>query len=344
MTTSRRHPSNFGIQNGALPEYQSSEHILNRGRMPALAAPPWPLRAPTPEHLSVLNRIPQPADGEMPVNRLVHGRTYDALNVDRPLVEMERHGSSLAPASIEWPPLPHTQSQTLPPIPPDIKHIRSSSGNLDIRSFVTQGASSSVFVPRHQYDTLDRKTVGIGGLAQPSYQHPDSLSSSQPNLGIVGNQAQTHRPPQFHPRPHPQEAFRSFSPAVSASQFQGQGGNAAAAPLPFLPSSFSVSPVPPYGMPATANFPLPPLPPGPAPSSLQMGSSSSQVGGPQPFVSGLLSNLMRHGVISLEASSEPQVFLMHLCNLLLVSSCFCKLLLVEALLLWIFFLLGLCWS
>jgi pre-mRNA cleavage complex 2 protein Pcf11 len=335
MTTSMRYPSNFGVQNGSLPEYQSTEHILNHGRtehilnhgrMPALAAPPWqqptglPLQAPTPEHSSVLDRIPQPADGEMPVNRLAYGGTYGSLNVDMPLVE--KHRSSPAPAPIEWPPLPHTQSQTLLPIPPDIKHIRSSTDNLEIRPFVTQGANSSVFVPRHQYDTLDQKTVGIGGLAQPPYQHPDLLSLSQPNLGIVGNQAQTHRPPQFHPRPHHQEPFRGFSPAVSVSQFQGQGGSAAAAPLPLLPSSFSVShPVPPYGM--AVNFPLPPLPPEPAPSSLQMGPSSSQVGGPKPFVSGLLSNLMWQGVISLEASSQPQVFLMHPCNFLLVSSCFC---------------------
>jgi pre-mRNA cleavage complex 2 protein Pcf11 len=321
MTTSMRYPSNFGVQNGALPEYQSSEHILNHGRMPTLAAPPWPqptgviLQAPTPEHSSVLNRTPQPADGEMPVNRLAHGGTYDSLNVDPPLVE--KHRSSPASASIEWPPLPHTRSQTLLPIPPDIKHTRSSTDNLEIRPFVTEGANSSVFVPRHQY-----KTVGIGGLAQPTYQHPDLLSLSQPNLGIVGNQAQTHCPPQFHRRPHHQEALRGFSPAVSVSQFQGQGGSAASAPLPLLPSTFSVShPVLPYGM--AVNFPLPPLPPEPAPSSLQMGPSSSQVGGPKPFVSGLLSNLMWQGVISLEASSQPQVFLMHPCNFLLVSSCFC---------------------
>jgi pre-mRNA cleavage complex 2 protein Pcf11 len=102
MTTSMRYPSNFGVQNGSLPEYQSTEHILNHGRtehilnhgrMPALAAPPWqqptglPLQAPTPEHSSVLDRIPQPADGEMPVNRLAYGGTYGSLNVDMPLVE-----------------------------------------------------------------------------------------------------------------------------------------------------------------------------------------------------------------------------------------------------------------
>ncbi|GJN09428.1 hypothetical protein PR202_ga27434 [Eleusine coracana subsp. coracana] len=314
MTTSRRYPSNFGVQNGAVSEYQSSEHVLNRGRMATLATPPWqqttglPLRAQTTEHSSAVNRIPHPADNEMPVNRLAHGGTYDTLIVDVPLAE--KHRPSPVPAPIEWPSLSHTQSQTLLPIPPDTKHVRGPTDNLDIRPFVTQGANSSVFVPRHQYDTLDQKTVNIGGLAQPPYQHPDLLSSSQPNPGtILGNQAQPHRPPQFHPRPHHQEAFRSFSPAVPATQFQGQGGSAATPPLPLVPNSFSASPpVPPYGLPSTANFPPPQLPPGPGPvpSPLQMGPSSSQVCGPQPFVSGLLSNLMRQGVISLDASSQPQ--------------------------------------
>src|SRR5688572_8084086 len=79
MPTSRRHPSNFGVQNGALLEYQSSEHTLNHGRTATMQAPPWqqptglPLRVQAPEHPSVLDRIPLPADGEMPVKRLEIG-------------------------------------------------------------------------------------------------------------------------------------------------------------------------------------------------------------------------------------------------------------------------------
>ncbi|KAL6658909.1 hypothetical protein ACP70R_002949 [Stipagrostis hirtigluma subsp. patula] len=308
--STRRYPSNFGVQNGSLLEYQGSEHTLNHGRIPTMPVPPWqqpadlPRRVLAPEHSSVHSRIPQPADGEMPVKRL---STYDAMNVDVPLVE--KHRLSPPPAPIEWPPL-HTQSQTVPPILPDTKHVRSATDSLEIRPFFSQGASSSVFVPRHQYDALDRKTISSSGLAQPPYQHTDLLSSSQQNqVTILGNQPQPHRPFQFHPHPHPhhQEAFRSFSPALSVSPFQGQGGSAAMPPVPLMPSSFSVPPaVPPYGAPSTPNFPMPPLPPGPPPASLQMGPSSSQVGAPPPFVSGLLSNLMQQGVISLELPSQPQ--------------------------------------
>ncbi|XP_062195407.1 polyadenylation and cleavage factor homolog 4-like [Phragmites australis] len=311
VSTIRRYPSNFDIQNGALLEHQSSEHNLNHGRISTMSAPPWqhptglPLRVQAPEHSPVLNRIPQSADGEMPAKRLAIGGTFDALNVDMPLVE--KHRSSPAPAPIEWPPLHHIQSQTLPPIPPDTKHVRSATDSLEIRPFSSQETNSSVFVPRHQYNALDRKTVITGSLAQPPYQHPDLLSSNQQNQGtILGNQAQPHLPPQFHPHPHPnhQEAFRSFAPGMSAPF---QGGGAAMPPVPLLPSSFSVPPaVPPYGVPSTPSFPMPPLPPGPPPASLQMGPSSSQVGGPQPFVSGLLSNLMKQGVISLEPPSQPQ--------------------------------------
>uniref|UniRef100_A0A0A9B470 C2H2-type domain-containing protein n=1 Tax=Arundo donax TaxID=35708 RepID=A0A0A9B470_ARUDO len=313
MPTSRRYPGNFGVQNGALLEYQSSEHTLDYGRIPTVPAPPWqqptglPLRVQAAEHSSVLNRIPQPADGEMSVKRLVVGGTYDTLNVDIPL--LEKHRSSSAPAPIEWPPFHHTQSQTLPPMQPDTKYVRNATDSLEIRPFSSQGPNSSVFVPRHQYDALDRKTVSTSSLAQPPYQQPDMLSSSQQNqAAILGNQAQPHRPLQFHPHPHPhqQEPFRSFASGMSVSPFQGQGGGAAP-PVPLLPGSFSVPPpVPPYGMPSAPSFPRPPLPSGPPPPPLQTGPSSSQVGGSQPFVSGLLSNLMNQGVISLEPPSQPQ--------------------------------------
>ncbi|ONM63076.1 Polyadenylation and cleavage factor-like protein 5 [Zea mays] len=313
--STRRYPSNFGVQNGALLEYQNSEHTLNHGRIATMPAPPWqqpiglPLRIQGPEHPSVLGRIPQPVDGEMPVKRLDISGTYNGLNVDKPLV---KHRSSPAPAPTEWLPLHHAQSQTLPLIPPDTKHVRSASDSLEISSFVSHGGSSSVFVPRHQYDAVDRKT-GTSNLAQPPspYQNQDLLPSSQQNQGtILGNQAHPHRPLKLHPHAHPhhQETFRSFAPGMSVSPFQGQGGNATMTPVSVLPTSFSVPPaVPPYGVLSAPGFPMPPLPPGPpAPVSLQMGSSSSQVGGPQPFVSGLLSNLMRHGVISLEPPSQSQ--------------------------------------
>ncbi|KAJ1267602.1 hypothetical protein BS78_07G069300 [Paspalum vaginatum] len=312
MSTARRYPSNLGVHNGGLLEYQTSEHTLNHGRIATMPGPPWqqpsglPLRVQTHEHTSVLERIPQPADGEMPVKRLDIGGMYSALNVDIPLVE--QHRPSPAPAMVEWPPLHHTQSQTLPPIPPDTKNVRSTVDSLEIRPFVSQGASSSVFVPRHQYDTLDQKTTISDRLAQPPYQHQDLLPLSQQSQGtILGNQAHLHCPPQFHPHPQHQEAVRSFSPGMSVSPFQGQGGSATRPPVSLLTSSFPVPPaVPPYGMSSAPGFPMPPLPPGPPPSSLQMGSSSSQVGGPQPFVSGLLSNLMRQGVISLEPPGQPQ--------------------------------------
>uniref|UniRef100_A0A0A9DZ42 C2H2-type domain-containing protein n=1 Tax=Arundo donax TaxID=35708 RepID=A0A0A9DZ42_ARUDO len=193
-------------------------------------------------------------------------------------------------------------------MPPDTIHVRSATDSLDIRPFSSQGANSSVFVPRHQYDALDQKTVSTGSLAPPLYQQPDLLSSSQQKQGaILGNQGQPHRPLQFHPhpRPHQQEPFRSFAPGMSVTPFQGQGGGAAPQ-VPFLLGSFSVQPpVPPYGMLSAPSFSRPPLPPGPPPP-LQMGPSSSQVGDPQPFVSGLLSNLMKQGVISLEPPSQPQ--------------------------------------
>jgi len=299
-----------------------------------MPAPPWqkptglPLQIQAPQHPSVLDRIPQPANGEMPVKRLDISGTYNGLNVDIPLVE--KHRSSPAPAPTEWLPLHHTQSQTLPLIPPDTKHVRSASDSLEISSFVSQGASSSVFVPRHQYDSLDRK-MGTGNLAQPPYQHQDLLPSSQQNQGtILGNQAHPHRPTQLHPHPHShphhQETFRSFA---SVSPFQGQGGTATMTPVSVLPT-FSVPPaVPPYGVPSAPGFPMPPLPPGPRPVPLQMGSSSSQVGGPQPFVSGLLSNLMRHGVISLEPPSQSPVFLMFHVLLLYSIILFILVLLIE---------------
>lgn len=312
ISTTRRYPSNLGVQNGGLLEYQT-EHTLNHGRIP-MSVPPWQqptglaLRVQAHENTSTLERIPQPADGEMPVKRLDIGGAYNALHVDIPFVE--KHRSSPAPAQVEWPPLHHTQSQNLPPIPPDTKHVRSTVDSLEIRPFINQGTSSSVFVPRHQYDALDQKTGSSSRLAQLPYQHHDLLPSSQQNQGtILGNQAHLHCPPQFHPHPQPhhQEAVRSFSPGMSVSPFQGQGGSATRPPASLLPSSFSVPPaVPPYGIPSAPGFSVPPLPPGPPPSSLQMGSSSSQVGGPQPFVSGLLSNLMRQGVISLEPPSQPQ--------------------------------------
>jgi hypothetical protein len=55
------------------------------------------------------------------------------------------------------------------------------------------------------------------------------------------------------------------------------------------------------------------------PASLQMGPSSSQVGGPTPYFSGILSNLVHQGVIKLEPPSQPQVLLMHVCTLLWLS-------------------------
>ncbi|XP_023158107.1 polyadenylation and cleavage factor homolog 4 isoform X3 [Zea mays] len=310
--STRRYPSNFGVQNGALLKFQNSEHALNHGRIATMPAPPWqqptglPLQMQAPQHSSALDRLPQPADSEMPVKRLDIRGTYNGLNVDRSLAE--KHRSSPARAPTEWLPLHHTPSQTLPLIIPETKHVRSASDSLEISSFVSQGASSSVFVPHHQYDALDRKT-GTRNLAQPPYQHQDLLLPSQQNQGtILGNQVHPHLPQQLHPHSHPhhQETFRSFAPGMTVSPFQGQGGNATMTPVSVLPT-FSVPPaVPPYGVLSAPGFPMPPLPPGPPPVPLQMGSSSSQVGGPQPFVSGLLSNLMRHGVISLEPPSQSQ--------------------------------------
>lgn len=271
-----------------------------------MPAPSWqqstgpPLRLQAHKHPSVLDRIPHPSDGEMPVNRLDISGTYNGLNVDVPLVE--KHRSSPTPAPTEWLPHHHTQPQTLPLIPPDTKHIRSAADSLEINSFVSQGASSSVFVPRHQYDALNRKK-STGNLAQPLYHHQDLLPSGQQNQGtILGNQVHPHRPPQLHSHPHHQEAFRGFAPGLSVSAYQGQGVNATMTTVSVLPT-FSV-------LPSAPGFPMPPLPPGPPSAPLQMGSASSQVGGPQPFVSGLLSNLMRQGVISLGPPNQSQVFLM----------------------------------
>uniref|UniRef100_A0A0D9X550 CID domain-containing protein n=1 Tax=Leersia perrieri TaxID=77586 RepID=A0A0D9X550_9ORYZ len=298
--TNRRYPGNFGVQNGALVDYQNSEHTVDPGRT-TIPAPPWqqtigqPLRVQAPQP-AILNRKPLPTDS-----------TYDALNVDIPL--LEKHRSSPAHAPIEWQPL-HTQPQIIHPH--DTKHPRGAADSLDSRPFIGQGANSSVFVPQHQYDGLDRRTISTGDAAQPSYQHPDLLSLSQQNQGIVlGNQAQPHHPPQFHPHPHPhlQDTIRSFAPSMSVAPpqnvFQGQGGSAAVPPVPLMSSSFPVPPaVAPYGLPSIPGFPLPPLPSG-APPPSQIGPSSSQVGGP-PFVSGLLSNLMQQGVISLQPPNQPQ--------------------------------------
>ncbi|XP_015650021.1 polyadenylation and cleavage factor homolog 4 isoform X1 [Oryza sativa Japonica Group] len=306
-TNNRRYPGNFGVQNGAFLDYQSSEHTLDPGRT-TMPVPPWqqtigqPLRVQAPQPASILNRMPLPTDSEVPVKRLATGGTYDALNVDIPLLEKQR--SSPAHAPMEWP--LNTQSLTIQPIPPDTKHPRGASDGLDSRPFISQGSSSSVFVPQHH--ALDRRTMNADDLAQPSYQHPDLLSLSQQNQGtVLGNQGQPHHPPQFHPHPHShlQETIRSFAPSMSVAPpqniFHGQGGSAAA----LLPSSFPVPPaVPPYGLQSMPGFPLPSLPSGPPPPS-QIGPSSSQVGGP-PLVSGLLSNLMQHGIISLQPPSQPQ--------------------------------------
>ncbi|KAL5221797.1 hypothetical protein ABZP36_026510 [Zizania latifolia] len=315
--TNRRYPGNFGGQNGAFLEYQDSEHALDPGRTTTMPASPWqqtigqPLRVQAPQPASVLNRLPLATDSEMLSKRLATGGTgtYDALIVDVPL--LEKHRSSPAHAPIEWPPLHHTQSLTVQPIPLDTKHVRGAADSLDIRSFISQGANSSVFVPQHQYDTLDRKTTSTGDLAQPPYQRPDLLSSRQQNQGtVLANQSQPHHALQFHPQSHLQETIRSFAPHMSVAppqnMFQGQGGSAAVPPVPHMPSSFPApAAVPPYGLTSIPGFPLPSLPSAPPPASSQMGPSSSQVGGP-PFVSGLLSNLMHHGVLSLQPPSQPQ--------------------------------------
>lgn len=304
MATSRRYPSNLGPQNGTISEYHTSENTLDPGRLLAMSAPSWqhtnglPLRVQAPQPSSTLDRLSLPADGEMPVKRLPAGGTYALI---------EKHRPSPAPAPIEWPPLVHGQ-------PPSFtNHARRAKDSLEIRPFINQGVNSSVFVPRHQYDASDQNTVSTGNLAQPPYQQPDLLSSSQQNQGTMGNQSQTHHARQFHPHSlsHPQEAFRSFAPnmpvGMSQNPFQGQGGSAATPPVPTLPNSFSLPPaVPPYGVPSVPNFAPPPLHCGLPPASLQMGPSSSQVGGPTTYFSGILSNLMHQGVISLEPPSQPQ--------------------------------------
>ncbi|XP_047078656.1 polyadenylation and cleavage factor homolog 4-like [Lolium rigidum] len=288
----RRYTGNFGPRNGAISEYHSSENTLDTGRILAMQAPPWqqtnglPVRVQAP-HPS-LNRLPLPTDGEMPVKRLAAGGTYDAMNID-----IENHRPPLTPAPIEWPPLHHNQP------PPDTKYIRHATDSLEIRPFISQGVNSSVFVPRRQYDSLDRKTVSTVNLAQPPYQHPDLLTSRQQNKGtILENQSQPHHTQQFHPhtQSRPQEAaFRGFAPSIpvdpTRNPFQGQGCSATTPPVPPLP------------MP---NFALQPLHRGLPPASLQMGPSSSQVGGPTPYFSGILSNLVQQGVIKLDPPSQPQ--------------------------------------
>ncbi|KAF7095940.1 hypothetical protein CFC21_097985 [Triticum aestivum] len=191
IATSRRYPGNFGLQNGAISEYHSSENTLDPGRILAMSAPPWqqtnglPLRIQAPQPSSTLNRLALPTDVEMPVKMLATGGPYDAMHVDLPLTNR----SSPAPAPIEWPLHHHSQP------PHNTKDIRGATDSLEVRPFIRHGVNSSVFVPRHLYDALDRKT---------------------------------------------------------------------------------------------------------------MGPSSSQVGGPTTYFSGILSNLMNHGVITLEPSSQPQ--------------------------------------
>ncbi|CAM0911066.1 unnamed protein product [Alopecurus aequalis] len=308
--SARRYTDNFGSQNGAISEYHSSENSLDHGRIFGMSAPPWqqtnglPLRVQ--EHQPSRNRLPLPTDGEMPVKRLTTGGTYDAMNIDIHL--LENHRSSPAPAPIDWPPLHHSQP------PPDTKHIRRATDTLEIRPFISQGVNSSVFVPRHQYDALDRKTVSTGNLAQPPYQHPDLLSSSQQNQGtILGSQSQPPHTLQFHPHTHsrPQEAIRGFAPSISVdpprNPFQGQGGSGTIPPVPPLPNTFSVPPsVQPYGVSSVPNFALPPLHRGLPSASLQMGPSSSQVGGSTPLFSGILNNLVHQGVITLQPPSQHQ--------------------------------------
>uniref|UniRef100_A0ACD5ZQL6 Uncharacterized protein n=1 Tax=Avena sativa TaxID=4498 RepID=A0ACD5ZQL6_AVESA len=176
---SRRYTGNFRPQNGAISEYHSSENTLDAGRNLSMSVPPWqqtnglPLRVQAPQ--PSLKRLPLPADGEMPAKRLAAGGTYDAMNMDIPLIE--NHRASPAPAPIEW---PHHHSQA----PPDTKLIRR-------------------------------------GADMP-------------------------------------------------------------------------------------NFALPPLHRGVPPASLQTGPSTSQVGGPTPYFSGILSNLVHQGVIKLEPPSQPQ--------------------------------------
>ncbi|KAG8086913.1 hypothetical protein GUJ93_ZPchr0010g8091 [Zizania palustris] len=309
--TNRRYPGNFGVQNGAFLEYQGSEHALDPGKTPTMPASPWHQRVQAPQPASVLNRMPLATDSEVPSKRLATGGTgtYDALIVDMPL--LEKHRFSPAHAPIEWPPLHHTQPLTVQPIPPDTKHVRGTSDSLDIRPFISQGSNSSVFVPQHHYDALDWRPMNTGDLAQPPYQCPDLVSSSQQNQGtVLANQTQPHHALQFHPLSHLQETTRSFVPSMSVAppqnMFQGQGGSAAVPPVPLMSSSFPApAAAPPYGLPSMPGFPLPSLPSAPPLASSQMGPSSSQVGGP-PFVSGLLSNLMHQGVISLQRTSQPQ--------------------------------------
>uniref|UniRef100_A0ACD5ZUL6 Uncharacterized protein n=1 Tax=Avena sativa TaxID=4498 RepID=A0ACD5ZUL6_AVESA len=301
---SRRYTSNFGPQNGAISDYHSSENTLDAGRPPWQQTNGLPLRVQAPQ--PSLRRLPLPTDGEMPAKRLAAGGTYDAMNMDIPLIE--NHRSSPASAPIEWPHHHHSQA------PPDTKHIRRGADSLEIRPFISRGVNSSVFVPRHQYDALDRKSVATSNLAQAPYQHPDFLSSSQQNQGtILENQSQPHHVPQFHPHTHsrPQEAFGGFAPSISVdpsrNPFQGPGSSATIPPVPPLPNSFSVPPsAQPYGVSSVPNFALPPLHRGVPPASLQMVPSSSQVGGPTPYFSGILSNLVHQGVIKLEPPSQPQ--------------------------------------
>jgi hypothetical protein len=94
------------------------------------------------------------------------------------------------------------------------------------------------------------------------------------------------------------------------------------------------------------NFALPPLHRGLPLASLQMGPSSSQVGGPTPtpYFSGILSNLVHQGVIKLEPPSQPQVLLMHVCILLWLSNYFYMLLILQFYYTYKHVHLGLCWS
>ncbi|XP_042501643.1 polyadenylation and cleavage factor homolog 4-like isoform X2 [Macadamia integrifolia] len=256
----------------------------------------------------------------------------DSSNVDlvspmMPMSTLEKHlgqkPHSPPLGQFPWPPVnvPRSHPLPLPPILPQQKQIKSPFDVMDVnKPILNQIPNKSSMLPGQQVDAFERKTHSSSKLVQWPNRQVGLISLNQKNQGEASvRQLQLVQP---------QDAGESFVPSAApqvSSHLMTQSLNQGQIPQGHGPVMSSILSNPMPGVSSSVTIPsiynnsfhlqggsLPPLPPGPPPTSSQMGPMPQNVGpiGMQaptgsPF-SGLISSLMAQGLISLTTSASVE--------------------------------------
>ncbi|KAK2973006.1 hypothetical protein RJ640_005549 [Escallonia rubra] len=322
---SRVNNSSVGLQD-AVPFTGSGQGMIDK----MLGFGNGATQSPGPQYYQDLPQdLPMPSQPRL--NAKGSGRNFQipfsaisSVGQQKPLIDSypdavaQHHGSSVVASIGGWPHVNMRNSHPLPYLPtlPSQKHIRGQFGSMDPRNALMNQGPNKPYVPRHQPDSTEFRVPNK--LPQFPNQHAGQYSFNQQSLSQTTTfQPQIPMHQELRPNLVPPSAVSNPSHLVVPPSNRGYMPPSVASNPP-LSHAFPgmQAPMPIMNIPNSSSQlrggAMPPLPPGPHPSSLQMVPASQNPGAvasdppPGSALSGLIGSLVAQGLISLTQQAPVQ--------------------------------------